>query len=219
MWTLYVMEISALRETENYKKAISYVDRARAARLGSMRQESSKVQSLAAGLLLSFALEKYMSGKAGQGIYQVSVAQVLAELGKKDILKISQYSIAKAELGKPYFTDCPDMHFNLSHSGDYVACAMANVEIGIDIQKWKEPVKENLVKRVLHEKEQGFFFDIWAAKEAYSKCTGQGLLKDMRELKCDFANEKIEDTLTGTSKQLYLPKVLDGYSVAVCVDR
>lgn len=219
MWTLFIMETTGLKEEPVYKKAISYVDKARAARLDSMRQDGRKVQSFAAGLLLSFSLEKYVSEEAKQGICQASVAQVLEELKSKEFLKIRQCSIAKTELGKPYFTDCPDMYFNLSHSGDYVVCVISDEEVGVDIQKWKEPVKESLIKRVLHEKEQGFFFDIWAAKEAYSKCTGQGLLKDMRQLKCDFANGKIEDTLTGTSKQLYLPKILDGYSVAVCVDR
>lgn len=213
------MEITDLKEESVYKKAIGNVDEARAARLDSMRQESSKVQSLAAGLLLSFSLEKYLSGDTEQGICQVSVTQALAELESKDILKIRQYSIAKTEPGKPYFADCPDMHFNLSHSGDYVVCGIGDVPIGVDIQVWKENVKESLSKRVLHEKEQGFFFDIWAAKEAYCKCTGKGLAKDMRQLMCDFANEKIEDTLTGTTKQLYLPKILNGYSVAVCVDR
>lgn len=213
------METTDLKEESVYKKAISYVDRARAARLDSMRQESSKVQSLAAGLLLSFAVENYLSDKAEQGICQVSVPQVLDILANKDILKIGQHSIAKTELGKPYFADCPDMHFNLSHSGDYVVCAISDEEIGVDIQKWKEPVKESMEKRVLHEKEQGFFFDIWAAKEAYCKCTGEGLAKDMRQLYCDFTNEKIEDTLSATTKPLYLIKLLDGYSVAVCVDR
>jgi len=65
---------------------------------------------------------------------------------------------------------------------------------------------------------QGFFFDIWAAKEAYCKCIGEGLAKDMRELTCDIFNKKVEDTLTGTQKSLYLPKILEGYSVAVCMD-
>ena len=218
MWTLYVMKITGLKEEPVYQKAIGYVDRARAARLDSMRQESSKMQSLAAGLLLSFVLEKYMAGEAKEDIKCVSVTEVLAELSQKETLKIHQFALAKTKQGKPYFAEQPDIHFNLSHSGDYVACAMADREIGVDIQKWKEPVKESLVKRVLQETEEGFFFDIWAAKEAYCKCIGKGLAKDMRELTCDIVNKKVEDTLTGTQKPLYLPKVLEGYSVAVCMD-
>ncbi len=219
MWTLFIMNTTDLKEASVYKKAINYVDKARAARLDSMRQESSKVQSLAAGVLLSFVLEKYMAGEAKEDISCVSVAQVLAELSEKETLKINQFTLTQTDRGKPCFAEQPDLHFNLSHSGEYVACGIADVSIGVDIQVWREPVKESLIKRVMHEKEQGFIFDIWAAKEAYCKCTGEGLARDMRELKCDFANEKIEDTLTGETKRLYLPKSLDGYSVALCMDR
>lgn len=228
MWTLYVMETSALKEEAVYKKAISYVDRARAARLDSMRQESSKVQSLAAGLLLSFAMENYLSGKAGQGTYQVSVAQVLAELENKDILKISQYSIAKTELGKPYFADCTDIHFNLSHSGDYAVCAMADKEIGVDIQQWKKITNSGIIRRLLNEKETDAYerlsdvekekhlFTLWAVKEAYVKYIGAGLSKDLRALYVDFVAGNVVDEETGNACEFFCKDVFAKYAIAVC---
>ena len=36
---------------------------------------------------------------------------------------------------KPYLKDYPDIHFNGSHSGEYLVCALSDVPVGIDIQK------------------------------------------------------------------------------------
>lgn len=218
MWTLYVMEISTFSGQEAYEKAYGYVDKARTVRLANMRQEHQKVQSLAAGLLLSFVLEKYISGETKEGITELEGKQVLAELSSKRRLNIHSYSIEKGLYGKPYIAELPDFHFNLSHSGNYVVCGVADTEIGVDIQKVKAPVRDALARRVRQDNEQGDFFDIWAAKEAYCKCTGEGLLKDFRSLRCDFEDMLVEDTESGKKRQLYLWKRLAGYSAAICLD-
>lgn len=218
MWTLYVMEISAFSGREAYEKAFGYVDKARTVRLVNMRQEHQRVQSLAAGLLLSFVLEKYISGETMEGIIKPDGKQVLAALASKRRLHIHSCSIEKGMHGKPYIAELPDFHFNLSHSGNYVVCGVSDTEIGVDIQRVREPVKETLTRRVRQDKEQGDFFDIWAAKEAYCKCTGEGLLKDFRSLRCNFEDMQVEDTESGKKRQLYLWKGLAGYSAAVCLD-
>lgn len=218
MWTLYVMEISAFIGQEAYEKAFGYVDKARAVRLANMRQEHRRVQSLAAGLLLSFVLEKYISGETKEGITELDGKQVLAELSSGKRLHIHSCSIEKGMHGKPYVAELPDFHFNLSHSGNYVVCGIADTEIGVDIQRVRETVKDTLIRRVRQDKEQGAFFDIWAAKEAYCKCSGEGLLKDFRSLRCNFEDMQVEDTESGKKRQLYLWKELAGYSAAVCLD-
>lgn len=47
----------------------------------------------------------------------------------------SDARIAYGEFGKPYLTDYPHTHFNISHSGPYVACAVCSVPVGIDVQE------------------------------------------------------------------------------------
>ena len=37
--------------------------------------------------------------------------------------------------GKPYLINDPHIFFNISHSGDWVVCAINDCEIGIDIEK------------------------------------------------------------------------------------
>ena len=44
-------------------------------------------------------------------------------------------SFSVQEYGKPYIPALPDMHFNISHSGRWIVCAVDSKPIGIDIEK------------------------------------------------------------------------------------
>lgn len=93
------------------------------------------------------------------------------------------WRIQKGAHGKPYFPDCPWLHFSISHSGEYWACAMAPTEVGLDLQFHTKGRKERISARFFHPQENEYlrrsgyrgFFDIWAAKESYVKYTGQGI--------------------------------------------
>ena len=93
--------------------------------------------------------------------------------------------------GKPYALDL-DAHFNISHSGHLVVCAVSEGSIGIDAEQLR-PVKQRLTNRVCTEAELAWlreapgwgemltgeamirFFQIWTTKEAYFKWTGTGI--------------------------------------------
>lgn len=54
------------------------------------------------------------------------------------------YRIARGEKGKPFIVGVENVFFNISHSGDYVVCAVSDREVGIDIEKrtravWRLP--------------------------------------------------------------------------------
>lgn len=49
-------------------------------------------------------------------------------------IPLSQQIIAYDPCGKPYLRDYPNAHFNISHSGQYVVCAVADRPVGIDVQ-------------------------------------------------------------------------------------
>lgn len=89
--------------------------------------------------------------------------------------------------GKPYLEGNPDMHFNVSHSGIKVACAICDVPIGIDIENVK-PIDLTIAERCFTQAEYDFinnannaeqkyhrFYSIWTKKEAYIKQRGIGL--------------------------------------------
>ena len=91
--------------------------------------------------------------------------------------------ITCTEGGKPRFKARP-LCFSLSHSGPFVACAIADHEIGLDIQ---EMVKNKglLAERFFAAEERCFlqgqqdqdraFTALWSLKESYLKATGEGL--------------------------------------------
>lgn len=94
--------------------------------------------------------------------------------------------------GKPYLADYPDVHFNISHSGQYVACAVCDRPVGIDIQKMV-PYRPEIAVNVCNQEEMAQlnastewereFAQIWAKKEAFVKLTGDGIAGELKNLR------------------------------------
>lgn len=86
--------------------------------------------------------------------------------------------------GKPYLRDYPDVHFSLSHSGDYAMCAISDSPIGCDIQKISD-TRPQVARRFFTQAEQLYlqgsedpqveFTRIWTRKESYVKMKGLGI--------------------------------------------
>lgn len=80
--------------------------------------------------------------------------------------------------GKPHLKDS-NLYISLTHSGEYVGCAISDSPVGIDIEEIK-PVKYSVVNRVCSLDEQQFvknngeasFFTVWTLKEAFIKANG-----------------------------------------------
>ena len=49
---------------------------------------------------------------------------------------------------KPYFKDYPDVRFSISHSGALVVVAMAQTEVGIDIEEFRPRAYQKVVENV-----------------------------------------------------------------------
>jgi len=94
------------------------------------------------------------------------------------------------EYGKPLLVNQPNTHFNVSHSGHYVVCVIADDPVGIDIEII-EPIDYKIAERffTFDETEYIFsvqgdlllqrFFEIWTKKESRIKWEGQGLSKPL----------------------------------------
>ncbi len=50
-------------------------------------------------------------------------------------LDSSMIKINRSSSGKPYFENLSDVGISISHSGKYIVCAVANGEIGVDIEQ------------------------------------------------------------------------------------
>lgn len=160
--------------------------------------------------------QKIEAIKAAGGRRSSLGAWALADYGLRSLygLRERELRIGFGAQGKPYVQDEPDIHFNLSHSGDYVLAALAPVEVGCDIQKTTGSArKERVAARYFTEKEQRSieagmdFYRIWARKESYIKCTGDGMSCDLRSF-----------DVVGDEKMYFAEYSLPGYVMAVCYE-
>lgn len=88
--------------------------------------------------------------------------------------------------GKPALADFIGFHCNWSHSGDTLAIAAGPAAVGIDIEHRKDnlpflslaahaflPGEAEAIKNAPDPGQ--LFYQLWTAKEAVMKCTGQGM--------------------------------------------
>ena len=90
-------------------------------------------------------------------------------------IDVSTYPEKRTPQGKPYLDGVP-FCFNLSHSGDYVVCALSDTAVGVDIEKIV-PISLKVMRRffgksVLSPTEQ---MRLWTRYESYGKMVGCGI--------------------------------------------
>ena len=125
-------------------------------KLQTITSEKARRQGICAELLLE---------KAVEGIYPKPL------------------NIVVNENGKPYFSD-RKLFFSISHSDEYIACAVYEKEIGLDIQtrvKYNPKLAQRFFKNdeilyIQHFKDcDRAFTEIWCKKESRLKALGHGL--------------------------------------------
>ena len=115
---------------------------------------------------------------------------VLGELLLREMLwsltGLSSISLGRDPFGKPFWREEPAIQVNISHSGDFVACAVAAAPVGIDVQVLNQ-ASPALVRRFFAPEEAKYvmegdpdgqalrFCRIWTMKESYIKRDGRGL--------------------------------------------
>ena len=130
--------------------------------------------------------ERILRQRIKQNADNMLVGDILAKyMVKREFgIPFSCQQVSYGQYGKPYLTRYSDVHFNISHSGQFVACAVCDVSVGIDIQE-TVPYKADVAHRMysvmdlltIHTSvNQAFeFTKIWTQKEAYTKMLGTGI--------------------------------------------
>lgn len=146
--------------------------------------------------------------------------------------------VERTEKGKPFFPDCPEIRFSISHSGTYWACAVAQQEIGMDLQEHvllKNETREaaairfrKMACRFFHPAEAVFvesesydrFFMVWTAREAYVKHTGQGIDREFSEF-CVLSKEDTGEAheWEALGKWFWRSEFDAMYSLCVCLEQ
>ena len=117
-----------------------------------------------------------------------------------------------AKNGKPSIKGLPEIHFNMSHCRAGAVCAIDNQPVGIDIESIRE-AKEGLVKYTMNAQEQDLilssstpnieFTRLWTQKEAVLKLTGQGIVKDLKQVLADKSLYRLETITSPDGKYIY----------------
>ncbi|MCR5576446.1 MAG: 4'-phosphopantetheinyl transferase superfamily protein [Oscillospiraceae bacterium] len=165
---LALASVSALADPERYAQALARVSPQRREQIASFRVEGAKRLSLGAALLLDRLLADAGLGPAG--------------------------GFAFGEQGKPYLPDRPGVHFSLSHSGEHVLCALADAEIGCDVESLRKvdlalaprffhPEEAAWLLSLLQREQKAAFLRLWTLKESYIKALGLGLTLPLNEFR------------------------------------
>lgn len=177
------------------------VDETRREKVLSAKTAQGKAAELGAGMLLQKAVQDWKRDKPESSLEEGGETEHSAAV-QRQFPRIWSYTVSglSSELtesfhltycygdnGKPYFENIP-LFFNISHSGEYVLCAVSSREVGADIQKIQSADVMKLAKRFFSEPEccalercesdrerQRLFFGLWSRKEAYGKLTGEGI--------------------------------------------
>ena len=102
-------------------------------------------------------------------------------------LRNNQLQFTTNEYGKPLLINNPQIHFNISHTGHYIVCAVSDKPVGIDIELIKT-IDMVIAERFFMPDETAFimdgeqekrFYEIWTRKESHIKWEGKGLHKPL----------------------------------------
>lgn len=119
-------------------------------------------------------------------------------LSDEDVYDLS-FKYGKYE--KAYLANHANIYFNISHSGEYVACGISNEEIGVDVEQIDETIDLNIAKNYFFNEEYKDiitsknphieFFNYWVLKESYMKYTGLGFNLNLDEF-CILKSDEIK---------------------------
>ncbi|MGN0346974.1 MAG: 4'-phosphopantetheinyl transferase family protein, partial [Lachnospiraceae bacterium] len=130
---LFVCDITELiaqqEDSVMWQQALSNLPAQRLEKVNRYKYHEDKARSIAAGFLLGYVL--------------------------KTEYDLTAWELAYGEQGKPYLKDEEGIHFNLSHSKDYVVVCVDNHPCGVDIQK-KKTLRPGFAERFFHPRELEF---------------------------------------------------------------
>lgn len=109
---------------------------------------------------------------------------------------------SKHEQGKPYLSSHPQIHFNISHSFIYLAIAISNAPIGIDVEKIRTRNYQAVLSRYFASSETEYilslpleqqnkaFIQLWTLKESFLKYKGCGIANNIQNYPIEMNYEK-----------------------------
>lgn len=206
---IYIADLRVFTEERPLTEKSHLLPQERRERIAGYRNQADKDRGIGAGLLLEYGLRR-------RGYTLLS-----------DVPDKTSVHMVYGKYGKPYLREKPDLQFNLSHAGKYVAAVFSETAVGIDIE-YMRTAKLAVAKRfftadeyaylqsVLAEHGDGEWLNrefawLWTRKESYIKAVGDGMHLPL----ADF--EVLADTVHGNVayflKSMEMP---ENYMLSIC---
>lgn len=130
--------------------------------------------------------------------------------------------------GKPELVSPIGWHFNRSHAGDLVVCAVGRKAVGIDVERVRELSQQTIqavftsrevmeVANHFADRSEGFC-DRWTLKESYLKALGNGVPESMRSFEIINTSRRLCAYSNNVISNNYFRQypIRDGYRMSVC---
>lgn len=212
MTKTYIMNSRQFEDKNMFSQALDLISPYRRQKIALLRHENDKNRSLAASLALNAALKNY-------------------DLEER----MMEYDVG--EQGKPLLRYYPEIHFSISHSGDYAICSIGEEEIGSDIERVR-PGKERVAEHFFAKEEFSWIqnaesseekdariFRIWTIKESFLKVTGLGMSLPLKDFTIVIENDNSisvhqqVNTKTYHIKEFTMPESFHettDYKISIC---
>jgi len=200
---VYTADVGALTDAQRFRQLYERVSAQRREKVDRLKQEKDKRLALGAGALLEAAL-------AAEGL--------------------SDFTMTTEHNGKPRLAHVQNVHFNISHSGTKVMCAVSDSEIGCDVERIAA-CKMDIARRFFHageyaallqcddrERQNRLFFRYWTLKESFMKATGLGFQLPLDEFCIVLSESEISVRQSVDDRAYYFREfdLHDGFQYAVC---
>jgi 4'-phosphopantetheinyl transferase len=206
MIELYSIKIDRIIDYQIFDQLMAYLDKDKQLLIKAFYKIEDSQRALVSDVLIRAI-----------AIYQIGIDNWQIQLGKN-------------KYGKPFLKNYPDFHFNISHSGEWVVCAVDDEPIGIDIEKIQDidlsiidrffSIKEVMDIYSLPQKEQlPYFYDIWTLKESYIKAWGKGFSIPLDSFSIRvYMGGKVDIDTHNSFKECCFKQfsIDDGYKLSVC---
>lgn len=196
---LYIANINLLDDKNTYDKAYQSLSNQRREKVDKLKFINDKKLSILSEILLKNALVEL---------------NVDSDIG----LTYNKYQ-------KPYLKN-NDIYFNISHSGEYVICAISKDEVGCDIEYIKDiDMKiankffyENEYKTILNSNKQlETFYRIWTLKESFMKNLGLGFNIELNSFEIVLSNNPVVIQKINNNKYYFKEIDIKNYKCSICL--
>lgn len=201
MHETYLLKIDNNIEKHDFEKLLSCLSRNKKERISRLHRFEDAQRALLGDILIRYAVCKTKGIKNKDLIFGVN------------------------DYGKPQLLNPPGIQFNISHSGNWVVCALGDSPVGIDVEVIK-PISLEIAKEFFSKDEYytlinqpeelklKFFYMLWTLKESYIKAEGKGFSIPLSSFSIRINGQSIRAfNKNGLSKHYFYQAFLDENTV------